>query len=45
LKKQEVKNKALVMVLQRDLDLGEAESIALALEMQAEPIWLYNEKA
>lgn len=40
LEKQDVQNQALVTVLQRDLDLGESESIALALELQADFILL-----
>lgn len=33
---QEVENKALVQLLRRDLDRGEAEAIALALQLQAD---------
>lgn len=40
LQKQEVQNLALVTVLRRDLDLGESESIALAIELQADFILL-----
>lgn len=35
-----VRNEALVMALQRDLDRGEAESIALALELSADLVLL-----
>jgi len=35
-----VKNRALVVSLQRDLDLGEAEGIALAIELNADLILL-----
>jgi uncharacterized protein len=35
-----VQNKALVTALQRDLDAGEAESIALALELEADLVLL-----
>jgi len=36
IKKAQVANRALVQVLSQELDAGEAESIALALEVQAE---------
>jgi predicted nucleic acid-binding protein len=35
-----VQNQALVTALRRDLDRGEAESIALALELGADLIWV-----
>lgn len=40
LRVEEVKDKTLVQVLRRDLDEGEAEAIALALQMKAERILL-----
>ncbi len=36
LRVEEVKDRSLVQVLQRDLDKGEAEAVALALQMKAE---------
>ena len=38
IKKQKVRDKALSMVLQQELDEGEAEAIALAIELNAD--WL-----
>jgi uncharacterized protein len=40
IERHEVKNQALVTALQRDLDRGEAESIALALELGANLVLL-----
>ncbi len=40
IERQTVQNRALVTALQRDLDPGEAESIALALELEADLILL-----
>lgn len=40
IERHEVENQALVTALQRDLDRGEAESIALALELDADLVLL-----
>lgn len=42
---EEVKNQALVQVLQRDLDKGEAEAIALAVQVKAERTLLDEREA
>ena len=40
IKRKPVRDRALVTTLRRDLDLGEAESIALALDLQADLLLL-----
>lgn len=40
IERHSVQNESLIMALRRDLDLGEAESIALALELEADLILL-----
>jgi uncharacterized protein len=42
---QEVENKTLISVLQQDLDLGEAEAIALIFEQPSEALLLDEKKA
>ena len=42
---QEVENKALILLLQQDLDQGEAEAIALLLEQPSKALLLHEKKA
>ncbi len=42
---QQVKNKIMILVLQQDLDQGEADAIALMLEQPSEALLLNEKKA